>query len=77
MPAEQFRIDYSLKLVDAFAPGGHEKGFARIARADVADGLRVRIADPSKQAQSASSLCGRPRSSIAFSRSIRKSTPNM
>ena len=58
MPAEQFRIDYSLKLIDAFAPGGHEKGFARIARADVVDGLRDRIAHPKKQNQSAASLCG-------------------
>ena len=58
MPAEQFRIAYALKLVDAFAPGGHEKGFARIARSDVVDGLKVRIADPSKQNQSAASLCG-------------------
>ncbi len=58
MPAEQFRIDYALKLVDAFAPGGHEIGFARIARSDVVDGLRVRLADPSKQNQSAASLCG-------------------
>jgi len=58
MPAEEFRIKYALSLVDAFEPGGHEKGFARIARKDVADGLRVRIKDPSKQDQSAASLCG-------------------
>ena len=58
MPASQFRIDYALKLVNDFAPGGHEKGFARIERQDVVDGLRDRIADPSKQDQSAASLCG-------------------
>ena len=58
MPAEKFRIDYALSLVNAFAPGGHEKGFARIERRDVVDGLRDRIADPSKQDQSAASLCG-------------------
>ena len=58
MPAEDFRINYALSLVDAFAPGGHEKGFARIARQDVVDGLRERIKDPWKQNQSASSLCG-------------------
>jgi len=58
MPAEAFRISYALSLVDAFAPGGKEKGFARIARQDVVDGLRVRINDPSKVHQSAASLCG-------------------
>jgi hypothetical protein len=58
MPAEQFRVDYALSLVDAFAPGGHEKGFARIERRDVVDGLKARIVDPSKQDQSAASLCG-------------------
>jgi len=58
MPAEAFRISYALSLVDAFAPGGHEKGFARIARQDVVDGLRARIKDPSKQDQSVASLCG-------------------
>ncbi|HYJ90808.1 MAG TPA: hypothetical protein VEV84_05850 [Pyrinomonadaceae bacterium] len=58
MPAEDFRINYALSLVDAFEPGGHEKGFARIARQDVVDGLRVRIVDPSKVHQSAASLCG-------------------
>jgi hypothetical protein len=58
MPAEKFRIDYALSLVDAFAPGGHEKGFARIERRDVVAGLRDRIVDPSKQDQSAASLCG-------------------
>ena len=52
MPAEDFRINYALSLVDAFAPGGHEKGFARIARQDVVDGLRGRIKDPWKQNQS-------------------------
>jgi hypothetical protein len=58
MPAEAFRINYALSLVDAFEPGGHEKGFARIARQDVVDGLRIRINDPSKVHQSAASLCG-------------------
>ena len=58
MPAEDFRISYALSLVDAFAPGGHEKGFARIERKDVVDGLRERIVDPSKQNQFKASLCG-------------------
>ncbi|MBV9286771.1 MAG: hypothetical protein JO288_02940 [Hyphomicrobiales bacterium] len=58
MPAERFRIDYALSLVNAFAPGGHEKGFARIERRDVVEGLKQRVVDPSKQDQSAASLCG-------------------
>jgi len=58
MPAESFRIGYALSLVDAFAKGGQEKGFARIARQDVVTGLRERIANPSKLNQSAASLCG-------------------
>ena len=58
MAAEAFRTGYALKLVDAFEPGGHEKGFARIARQDVVDGLRMRINDPKTQDQSAASLCG-------------------
>lgn len=58
MPAEEYRIKYALSLVDAFEPGGHEKGFARIARQDVVDGLRMRITDPTSQDQSAASLCG-------------------
>jgi hypothetical protein len=58
MPAEQYRIDYALSLVTAFAPGGHGRGFARINRADVVDGLRVRIQQPFKVDQSAASLCG-------------------
>lgn len=57
-PVEQFRIDYALSLVDAFAPGRHEKGFARIARQDVVDGLRERINEPWRQNQQAASLCG-------------------
>lgn len=58
MPAESFRVSYSLSLVDDFAKGQPGKGFARISRQDVVDGLRVRIADPSKVDQSAASLCG-------------------
>src|SRR4051794_18180110 len=58
MPAEDFRISYALKLVNEFEPGGHEKGFARIARHDVVAGLRERIVNPSKQAQGTASLCG-------------------
>ncbi len=58
MPAEQFRIDYALSLVNAFARGGRGIGFARINRADVADGLRERIVAPKKVNQSAASLCG-------------------
>ena len=58
MPAEEHRVKYALSLVDAFAPGGREKGFARIERQDVVDGLRDRITDPSKVHQSAASLCG-------------------
>lgn len=58
MPAEDFRINYALSLVNAFAQGGQEKGFARIARQDVVAGLRERITNPSKLNQSAASLCG-------------------
>jgi hypothetical protein len=58
MPAEEFRVNYAQSLVDAFATGGHGKGFARIARQDVVAGLRERIANPSKVNQSAASLCG-------------------
>ncbi|MDI1242267.1 MAG: hypothetical protein PSX80_10140, partial [bacterium] len=58
MPAEEHRINYALSLVDAFASGGKGKGFARIERQDVVAGLRERIKDPSKQDQSAASLCG-------------------
>jgi len=58
MPAEQFRIDYALSLVDAFARGGHATGFARIKRADVVAGLRERIPTPKKVDQFKASLCG-------------------
>jgi len=58
MPAEQFRIDYAMSLVNKFAPGGHGKGFARIDRADVVEGMRARIADPTRVDQKAASLCG-------------------
>jgi hypothetical protein len=58
MGAAEFRVNYALSLVNAFAPGGHGKGFARIARADVVSGLTARIKDPSTQDQSAASLCG-------------------
>lgn len=58
MPAEQFRIDYALSLAAGFAKGGHGKGFARIDRQVVADGLRARIEKPVTQNQAAASLCG-------------------
>jgi hypothetical protein len=52
------RVARALSLVNAFAPGGQEKGFARIGRQDVVNGLTDRIADPWKQAQGSASLCG-------------------
>ena len=58
MPAEEYRIRYALSLVNTFASGGQGKGFARIARHDVALGLKERIVDPWKLNQSAASLCG-------------------
>ncbi len=58
MPAEQFRIDYALSLVNAFAARGRGLGFARIDRADVVNGLRERIPNPKKLSQSQASLCG-------------------
>jgi hypothetical protein len=45
-------------LIDAFAAGSGSGAFPNVARGDVVDGLRARVADPQTQNQKASSLCG-------------------
>lgn len=59
MPAEQFRIDYALKLINDFAQTKrHNMGFPEIRQADVVSGLIERVKDPSKQDQASANLCG-------------------
>jgi hypothetical protein len=44
--------------IDDFAGGSGSSAFPNIARSAVVDGLRLRVADPKSQNQSAASLCG-------------------
>jgi hypothetical protein len=65
MAAEQFRIDYAVNLVNAFAQptaaaanSRRGKFFPHISRADIVAGLIERVRDPTKQSQATASLCG-------------------
>ena len=59
MAAQQFRIDYALKLINDFAQAKHRNiGFPHIKQADVVKGMTERMNDPRTQSQADANLCG-------------------